>query len=114
MSNTEELKQRIDDGVAEVAGLQKQVADLQQQIYEKQVALDQLRGEYDEATRVVGDSTSVAIQAYLARQNELASQRAAAREKLAGMLEVGTIEEIAESLPVDKPRARKVNAQPAE
>ena len=114
MSNTEELKQRIDDGVAEVAGLQKQVADLQQQIYEKQVALDQLRAEYDEATSVVGDSTSVAIQAYLAHQNELASQRAAAREKLAGMLEVGTLEEIAEALPVDKPRARKVNAQPAE
>lgn len=114
MSNIDELKQKIDDGVVEVSGLQKQVADLQQQIYEKQIALDQLRGEYDESTRVVGDPTSVAIQAYLARQNELASQRAAAREKLASMLEVGTLEGIAESLPVDKPRARRANAQPAE
>ena len=114
MSNTEELKQRIDAGVEEVADLQKKVADLQQQIYEKQVALDQLRSEYDELTKVTGDATSVAIQAYLARQNEIASQRAAAREKLAGMLEVGTLEEIAEALPVDNPRGRTVNAQPAE
>lgn len=114
MSNTEELQQRIDAGVAEVAELQKQLVELQQQIAEKQFGLDELRAQYDELTKVTGDATSVAIQAYLARQNEIASQRAAAREKLAGMLEVGTLEEIAESLPVDKPRGRKVNAQPAE
>ena len=114
MSNTEELKQRIDDGVSEVAELQKQLVELQQQIAEKQFGLDELRTQYDELTKVAGDATSVAIQAYLARQNEIASQRAAAREKLAGMLEVGTLEEIAEALPVDKPRGRKVNAQPAE
>lgn len=114
MSNTEELKRRIDDGVAEVAELQKKLVELEQQIAEKQFGLDELRAQYDELTKVTGDATSVAIQAYLARQNEIASQRAAAREKLAGMLEVGTLEEIAEALPVDKPRGRKVNAQPAE
>lgn len=114
MSNTEELQQRIDAGVEEVAELQKKLVELEQQIAEKQFGLDELRAQYDELTKVTGDATSVAIQAYLARQNEIASQRAAAREKLAGMLEVGTLEEIAEALPVDKPRGRKVNAQPAE
>ena len=114
MSNTEELKQRIDDGVAEVAALQKQVADLQQQIDQKQADLDVLRTEYDQLTKTDGDHTSVTIGLYLQRQAELAQQRALAREKLAGMLEVGTLEEIADSLPVDKPRGRKVNAQPAE